>query len=380
MTTSFQVPVVVPIRALWDVTYGCNFRCEFCYSSSGRRTGEELSTPEAKALIDKLHEGGILFLTLLGGEPFFRQDILEIIDYSVKKGMIITFSTNASLITREVAEALSEVRNSIQFVQVSLYGCDEESYRRTTGNLQGFWRAMRGLGFLVEKGLDPKIQVVATPYNAHRMREYVAIAREYKVAEIRITPQLPMGRACQKPSEELNPARLWAALVEELRAIKSNWREGDPLVRVGARPVFGNYLRKLSGLETLHENCTAGTIQLYVDPNGKSTVCPFIPHMSADLQQLYRHLGMEDLKNRPFQEVWSSESFRQFREYFDPTKNLFGMKTSCRYFIDRTCVPCTIRPCDCFELVKAVRRELGEVRVITDSHRPLVHISRASLG
>jgi len=43
-----------------------------------------------------------------GGEPFLRKDILKILEYLHKKGMMITISTNGSLLNNEI---LKEAKN-----------------------------------------------------------------------------------------------------------------------------------------------------------------------------------------------------------------------------------------------------------------------------
>src|SRR4030042_6153539 len=87
-----------PILAQWDITTGCNFSCSFCLTNSGTRLKGELGFEEAKIIVDKLYMGGILFLRILGGEPFFRKDLIKVMYHAAKLGMIISFSTNASLI------------------------------------------------------------------------------------------------------------------------------------------------------------------------------------------------------------------------------------------------------------------------------------------
>ena len=43
-----------PICLTWELTYACNLQCVHCLSSSGQRDPHELTTAEAKAVIDEL--------------------------------------------------------------------------------------------------------------------------------------------------------------------------------------------------------------------------------------------------------------------------------------------------------------------------------------
>jgi len=69
-TTAGLGPVVV-----WNVTQTCNLKCMHCYSSSdgAARTGE-LTTSEAKNLIDDLASFKVPVILFSGGEPLMRQD------------------------------------------------------------------------------------------------------------------------------------------------------------------------------------------------------------------------------------------------------------------------------------------------------------------
>ncbi|MEU1165987.1 hypothetical protein ABZ372_38460, partial [Streptomyces sp. NPDC005921] len=52
----FELGLDAPICLTWELTYACNLACAHCLSSSGRRDPRELSTAEAKAVIDELDE------------------------------------------------------------------------------------------------------------------------------------------------------------------------------------------------------------------------------------------------------------------------------------------------------------------------------------
>ena len=63
-----------PICLTWELTYACNLECVHCLSSSGRRDPRELTTDEAKAVLDELHDLQVFYINLGGGEPMIRRD------------------------------------------------------------------------------------------------------------------------------------------------------------------------------------------------------------------------------------------------------------------------------------------------------------------
>ena len=70
----FQYGLSSPICLTWELTYACNLACVHCLSSSGRRDPRELSTAEAKAVIDELQRMQVFYVNIGGGEPTVRPD------------------------------------------------------------------------------------------------------------------------------------------------------------------------------------------------------------------------------------------------------------------------------------------------------------------
>lgn len=109
-------PVVV-----WNCTRTCNLRCKHCYSNSdGKTYSGELTTQEAKKMIDNFGKFHVPVLLLSGGEPMMREDLMELIQYSQKYNIRTTISTNGTLIDKEVAKDLK--KNNVGYVGISIDG------------------------------------------------------------------------------------------------------------------------------------------------------------------------------------------------------------------------------------------------------------------
>jgi MoaA/NifB/PqqE/SkfB family radical SAM enzyme len=74
-----------PLNAQYEITYRCNHRCDFCYNAPLKQ--KELDTEQAREVIDKVADFGVLFLTLTGGEPLVRRDFFELGRYAVSRGL-----------------------------------------------------------------------------------------------------------------------------------------------------------------------------------------------------------------------------------------------------------------------------------------------------
>ena len=67
------------MTCVWEVTMACNMRCKHCGSSCSNALPGELSTFEALRFIDMCKDIGIQWISLSGGEPFVRKDLLYLI-------------------------------------------------------------------------------------------------------------------------------------------------------------------------------------------------------------------------------------------------------------------------------------------------------------
>ena len=80
------MPYPFPVAMTFAITYKCQCKCVHC--SAGRHFNKdmrELSTEEAKKLIDDAQKLGVTIIAFTGGEPLLREDVFELISHVDKK-------------------------------------------------------------------------------------------------------------------------------------------------------------------------------------------------------------------------------------------------------------------------------------------------------
>ena len=102
----------------WNTTNVCNMYCSHCYRDAGVKAAEELSTAEAKTLIEQISAANFKIMIFSGGEPFMRQDIFDLLQYATDCKLIPVMGTNGTLITRDVAKKLKTI--GVRGVGISL--------------------------------------------------------------------------------------------------------------------------------------------------------------------------------------------------------------------------------------------------------------------
>ena len=88
-----------------------------------RNCAGDLTTTDIKVIIDKLSGAGVEILAVSGGEPFIREDILEILSYAKKKIKKVIVGSNGTMITEQIASKLSDI---VDTVNLSVDGYEKD--------------------------------------------------------------------------------------------------------------------------------------------------------------------------------------------------------------------------------------------------------------
>ncbi|MFH5227501.1 mycofactocin radical SAM maturase [Antrihabitans spumae] len=307
LVDQFERGLDAPICLTWELTYACNLSCVHCLSSSGRRDPRELSTEQAKAVIDELERMQVFYVNIGGGEPTVRADFWELVDYATAHSVGVKFSTNGVKIDKSVAARLAA--SDYVDVQISIDGATAEVNDAVRGP-GSFAMAVRALENLAEAGFsDAKISVVVTRHNVSQLDEFKALAAKYG-ATLRITRLRPSGRG----------ADVW----DDLHPTHEQQRElYDWLVRNGEGVLTGDSFFHLSAFGDALPGlnlCGAGRVVCLIDPVGDVYACPFAIHE--------QFLAGNVLSDGGFREVWQHSTL--FAELREPTTG--GACSKCNHY------------------------------------------------
>jgi mycofactocin radical SAM maturase len=293
LTDQLKAGLDAPICLTWEITYGCNLACIHCLSSSGRRDPRELTTTEAKAVIDELHDLQVFYVNIGGGEPTIRPDFYELVGYCVSRGVGVKFSTNGSTINAERAARLAGM--DYVDVQISIDGADAATNDAVRGR-GSYDTARRAMDHLAAAAFGPfKISVVMTRHNIDQLDAFEALADEYG-AQLRLTRLRPSGRG----------ADTWGQLhpTQEQQVALYRWLIDRPGVLTGDSFFHLSALGEpLPGLNL----CGAGRVVCLIDPVGDVYACPFVLHPE------FRAGSVRDAGG--FSRVWrQSDLFTELRQ------------------------------------------------------------------
>lgn len=168
-----------PISATIEVTYRCNFACEFCYINCKKRKENDLSLGKLKRIVAKLKELGIIRIILLGGEPLIREDFLKLYSLLKQKGFLVTIFTNGSLISKKITDYLENYL-PLNLV-VSMYGGTDRTYAEVTGNKNSFANFKKGVKLLSHANIPFIINILVNKLNEKEIPKMKNFAKRINV-------------------------------------------------------------------------------------------------------------------------------------------------------------------------------------------------------
>jgi len=185
-----------------EITTHCNQRCKYCSHFTGAGdVGRDLPREEWLEFFEELNRCAVMSVTLEGGEPFYREDIRELIQGIVQNRMRFYVLSNATMITDETAAFLHST-GRCDGVQVSIDGSSPGIHDSFRG-VGSFHKAVEGIDTLRRHGIRVSIRVTIHKKNIHDLE---ALARllleEMEIPGFSTNSASYMG-LCRQSSDQL---------------------------------------------------------------------------------------------------------------------------------------------------------------------------------
>lgn len=255
-----------PLRVHLQVTNECQLKCRHCSQLTREPLEGELTLTEIYSFIDQLSAIGTQELSIGGGEPFLRDDLVNIVSYASKKGISVSISTSGLFISRAVAKKLAEI--GLKQIRISFDGASEKSYDYFRGK-GTYRRAIRGIKTLREL-FDTTIilhSVIMKP----NLGELLSLFRAVQKLEANIWSidyMLPIGSAKTLSQFALEPSD--AALIA--RSVKRFSESSKTKIIMPRFPFKSPKLGVYRGF-----GCVGGQAYCFVNSVGDVKPCSFMP-------------------------------------------------------------------------------------------------------
>lgn len=194
-----------PFIAIWEVTRACQLKCVHCRADAQTRPDpNELSHEEGLRLIDQIYEMNNPMLVFTGGDCMMREDIFDLADYAVKKGMRVSMTPSATAnVTKERMERAKNV--GLSRWGLSLDGPTPEIHDHFRGTPGSFDLTLEKIRYLNELDMPLQINTVISRYNYDHLEQMAELVKDLKAIMWYIFLLVPTGRgqldACITPAE-----------------------------------------------------------------------------------------------------------------------------------------------------------------------------------
>ncbi len=184
-----------PFLVIWETTQACDLACKHCRAEAQPdRHPDELTTSEAKSLLEDVRRFGPIVFVSSGGDALKRPDLEELVQYG--DGLGLRMAATPAATPRATEERIRALKSAgLARLAVSLDGSNaliHDAFRQVDGS---FNEALRVLGAARDAGLSTQVNTVMARHNLH---DFDALGRLMARLGIRLWEVfllVPVGRA-----------------------------------------------------------------------------------------------------------------------------------------------------------------------------------------
>ena len=316
-----------PLQIFFELTYDCNLRCKMCqflplisnYHESEDKKNE-LTTDEVKSVIDQIPRWSLI--TFTGGEPFLRNDFIDILKYTSKKNTFHVV-TNGTLLDKELVNNLvslgckSVFSKGLVMVGISLEG-NQDVHDKIVGRKDSFSKTLEGIRLLNDfkakrnaKFPLINVAVVISKWNYDFLSEMISLAEKN---DINVLSFLSENRAPLSNRENMEITELQSyktkppevdieTLRNQINIIRSKMNNTKVQIKFSPPGVpVQNIINQYDGNVSLSQyECYSFWSKIFI--TAKGNIFPCLP------------FNLGNIRTRLLKEIWNNQKAKEFRRH-----------------------------------------------------------------
>jgi len=296
--------------AVWELTLKCNLRCSHCGSSAGIPKKNELTTKECFKLCEELADLGCEDVSLMGGEPFLREDWFQVAQCISNLGMNLNFVSNGTILKKYI-EKISKLQPKV--IGISLDGM-KETHELIRG--KGTWeKTVRAIDLVRERGIQTTVITTVSKLNFNDLPKMKDLLFKKNI-NWQIQVAMPFGNF--KKNQMLSKEEFYSTAMFIAKERIKNKFEDMPVI--GAH-CYGYYSKILPGCKW--DGCSAGTSAIGITSDGNIVGC---------LSMGNNRFIEDNVRNKSLKEIWENPNNFSYNRKFNKTKLGPNCK-NCKYGI-----------------------------------------------
>lgn len=171
-----------PMSLQIEPTTKCNLRCKFCISPIWNRRGMDMSIGDFRRIINQFPFLEEILLQGIG-EPLMCDDLFEMLDLCREKRILVTITTNGTLMNNPLAERL--VNTELKTIVISLDAATKDTFERVREGAR-FDEVLKNIRNLIRVKRGRKLPYVVINFtasleNIHELPDAVRLAKDLGV-------------------------------------------------------------------------------------------------------------------------------------------------------------------------------------------------------
>ena len=286
--------ISAPFYVAFEVISTCNLDCVYCYAKPFTQVTPSFA--QIEFMFKKTAKEAKPFeVNILGGEPFLRDDIIDVLSLAKELFTHVGVSTNGTLIPKLLHTDMVELKRLNEKglnIQVSLDSHIKDIHNKLRG---GFDDVIKGLKRLDEYNIEYEVGIVVTRLNAEHILDTVKyIITNFKgVKRVHLMNLMPSYTLQPEVYDQLSlgeqTPEFWRTMVQKLEALKKI--RGDVLIDYPLTP--NAHIKALIDEMRGYNLCLAGVTKANVLANGDVTPC-----------ELVRNLRLGNLYKDSWSDIW----------------------------------------------------------------------------
>ena len=279
-----------------ELTSSCNEKCIHCYIPSEiRREKTKLPIEKVLSIIDDFLSMGGKRIAFTGGEAFLYNDLMDIVDYCIKKRLEVSIMSNLTCLKEKQLLKLKGL-TSISF-QVSLYSIRPEIHDDITQVSGSCEKTMDSINKLVNMGIKVTISCPIMKANYLYFTEILSYAKKNNINVI--TDCILLARSDMSTENLSNRLS-----IEELKMLLNSIVKADPeyahsMLRRN-RDIMGKDFCLAEYINS--PLCNVARNMLYINSKGVVTLCP-----------AWANKKVANIYSSSLKDIWSNETLSKIR-------------------------------------------------------------------
>lgn len=265
------------------ITARCNLACEQCNIIYANADSAELSIDKIRGIAANLAEIGVGIVLLIGGEPFVRADLPEIVGAFTEHGIHVRLQTNG-LASRAALEAC--VKAGAKDISISLDSLDPLVQDKINGGFESSWaRAIKTIATVNEifpENGSAFFGTVLMPRNLEHVRDVLefatAIGWGMSLVPAHTTlPERPLGF---RAFDDENVCRFDENMYPRVREVLDELKRGrdQGLNLYDSDEYIDDIYRFVAGMPLRwrrrnNDTCDSPNLYFALEPNGNISPC-----------------------------------------------------------------------------------------------------------